>query len=148
MATVLLATNWGSRLVATTTATGKAMLAQLPWPETVARLRAARPLPRLTARSIAGEAELRADLEAIRARGYALDDEETLEGMFCIGRAVPTDDPTQQLYGISLTMLKSWASPERIERCRADLDRVAAALAARAGLLRGVPAPETRGEPA
>lgn len=136
-ATVLLATSVGSRLGATTTATGKSMLAQLPWSETAARLRAARPLPRLTVRSIGSENELRAELDVIRGRGYALDDEETLEGMFCIGRAVPTDDTSGQLYGISLTMLKSWATPERIERCRADLDRVAHEVSVRAGLVRG-----------
>jgi len=133
-APVRLATNVGSRLIATTTATGKAMLAQLPWSETVARLRAAGPLPRLTPRSIGAETDLRTELELVRRQGYAIDDEETLEGMFCIGRAVPTDDLTR-LYGISLTMPKSWVTDDRIRRCRLDLDRVTDAVAVRAGLV-------------
>ncbi len=134
-APVRLASDVGRRLVATTTATGKAMLAQLPWSEVAARLRAGSPLPALTARSITDPASLEAELARIRATGYAVDDEETLPGMFCIGRVIPSDDVRADLYGVSLTMLKSVADEARIARCRRDLDLIADAIAARAGLV-------------
>jgi DNA-binding IclR family transcriptional regulator len=134
-APVRLASDVGRRLVATTTATGKAMLAQLPWSEVAARLRAGSPLPALTARSITDPASLEAELAHIRTTGYAVDDEETLPGMFCIGRAIPSDDVRADLYGVSLTMLKSVADEARIARCRRDLDLIADAIAARAGLV-------------
>ena len=135
VAPVRLASDVGRRLVATTTATGKAMLAQLSWSEVAARLRAGSPLPALTARSITDPASLEAELARIRATGYAVDDEETLPGMFCIGRAVPSDDAHADAYGVSLTMLKSVADEARIARCRRDLDLIANAIAERAGLV-------------
>lgn len=140
-APVRLASDVGRHLVATTTATGKAMLAQLPWSEVAARLRAGHPLPALTARSITDAASLEAELTKVRATGYAVDDEETMPGMFCIGRALPSDDLHSIQYGISLTMLKSVADDTRIARCRRDLDLLAEAVAGRAGL---VTRPQTR----
>jgi DNA-binding IclR family transcriptional regulator len=134
-APVRLASDVGRRLVATTTATGKAMLAQLPWSEVAARLRTSAPLPALTARSITDAASLEAELAKVRATGYAVDDEETMPGMFCIGRALPSDDSHGNQYGISLTMLKSVADDARIARCRRDLDLLANAVAERAGLV-------------
>lgn len=134
VAPVRLASDVGRHLVATTTATGKAMLAQLPWSEVAARVRAGNPLPALTAHSITDAASLEAELAKVRATGYAVDDEETMPGMFCIGRAIPSDDPRNQ-YGISLTMLKSVADDTRIARCRRDLDLLANAVAERAGLV-------------
>jgi len=134
-APVRLASDVGRHLVATTTATGKAMLAQLPWSEVAARLRAGNPLPALTTRSITDAASLEAELAKVRASGYAVDDEETMAGMFCIGRALPSDDLHGSQYGISLTMLKSVADDARIARCRRDLDLLANAVAERAGLV-------------
>jgi len=131
---VRLASDIGRHLIATTTATGKAMLSRLDWPDVEARLRAAGPLPRLTPRSIADASGLRNELAAIREQGYAVDDEETLPGMFCIGRAVPTGDTRRHLYGISLTMLKAAATEERLQVCRRNLDVLAENLAARCGI--------------
>lgn len=132
-APVRLASDIGRHLIATTTATGKAMLSVLEWDEVQARLRAAGPLPRLTPRSIANASGLRAELAAVRERGYAVDDEETLPGMFCIGRAVPTADPQQHLYGVSLTMLKAVADDARLEACKRNLDLIAEQVAIRTG---------------
>lgn len=130
---VRIASDVGRRLVATTTATGKAMLSTLPWPEVQARVRASGPLPRLTPHSITDARSLAAELEKVRTDGFAVDDEETLEGMYCVGRVVPSDDPQRGLHGVSLTMLKSQATRERIARCRHDLDAIATELAVRTG---------------
>jgi DNA-binding IclR family transcriptional regulator len=48
----------------------------------------ARPLERLTPRTLTDEGALARDLEATRARGYAIDDEEYEEGVGCVGVAV------------------------------------------------------------
>src|SRR3546814_20894648 len=70
------------------TASGKALLAALPRENFERRVEGLRTLPSLTPNSIATVAKLRRELNAIRARGYALDDEEVLPGVACeIGRA-------------------------------------------------------------
>lgn len=130
---VRLAADVGLRLSATTTATGKAMLAALEPEDVAERVAAAGGLPRPTPRSIDTMPKLYAELERVRESGYSIDDEETLEGMFCIGRRVPTADPTRDPCAISLTLLKAWVTEERLERCRKDLDALTSELARRAG---------------
>lgn len=124
----------GRWLVATTTGTGKVMLSTLPWEEVAARVAAHGTLPRLTPNSITDEHALAVELEKIRQAGYAVDDEETLEGVFCVSRVVPTDDPRSGRHAVSLTMLKTQATPERIERCLSDLEAVSTELARRVGV--------------
>jgi DNA-binding IclR family transcriptional regulator len=71
------------------TSVGKAMLAFLPEDraaEIIKRLR----FERHTHRTIASPEALRTELEKIRRRGYAVDDEELEEGLRCI--AVPVRD--------------------------------------------------------
>ncbi len=65
---------------------GKAILATLTDAE-VADVVAATGLPRRTPKTITTLAELQLDLAATRRRGYAVDDEEDVEGVFCIGAA-------------------------------------------------------------
>jgi DNA-binding IclR family transcriptional regulator len=77
----------GRRLPAHATALGKALLARRPANE-VDRL--VGPAPRrLTAHTITSRSRLRADLAAIRARGYAVDHEENSEGIVCFAVALP-----------------------------------------------------------
>ena len=99
----------GSKLPATSTATGKALLASLPLTEVEARL-AAGPLPRLTPHTITTAPDYLADLELVQKRGYALDNEETLAGVVCIGRTVPQTDHPHRL-AVSITLLKPQANP-------------------------------------
>ena len=77
----------GTRHPAYCTALGKAILAFLPWDET-SEVLAASPLTRLTPRTHVDIGDLRADLERTAVRGYAVDDEERLTGVVCIGAPI------------------------------------------------------------
>ncbi|MCV2866141.1 HTH-type transcriptional regulator BhcR [Albidovulum sediminicola] len=65
---------------------GKALLAW--YPEARVRRIAAQGLQALTARSLATEPALMADLAATRARGFAIDDQERAEGMRCVAAPI------------------------------------------------------------
>ncbi|MDP2232983.1 MAG: IclR family transcriptional regulator, partial [Actinomycetota bacterium] len=77
----------GMRLPAHCTATGKALLSTLP-DERIRALYRGVELGKLTAHSHATLKALLADLRATRRRGYAIDNEETREGMCCFGAPV------------------------------------------------------------
>ncbi|MBY4893055.1 IclR family transcriptional regulator [Rhodobacteraceae bacterium N5(2021)] len=80
---------------------GKALLAQMS-DDRLSRLIATAPLDQFTARTLTEPATLRADLEATRDRGYAIDDEEKNEGMRCI--AAPVFDLSgEAVAGISVS---------------------------------------------
>ncbi|MBL3552058.1 HTH-type transcriptional regulator BhcR [Rhodovulum sulfidophilum] len=66
---------------------GKALLAFLPAAR-VAAILETQGLPGFTPRSITSETGLHADLDRIRARGYAIDDQERAEGMRCIAAPI------------------------------------------------------------
>lgn len=66
------------------TAAGKSVLAMLA-EERVLQICRETGLPRLTSRTIVDHEALAADLAVVRRRGYAIDDEEELEGVFCVG---------------------------------------------------------------
>lgn len=77
----------GARAPMHASGAGKALLAARPWEE-VERLMTRRGLPEFTPRTLTTPQALRADLEATRARGWALDDEERHLGMRCVAAAV------------------------------------------------------------
>lgn len=77
----------GSRAPAYCTAVGKAMLAELPDSEVHSIVRRWG-LKTVTKNTITTESALKAELKAIRSRGYAIDDEEKEEGLRCVGSAV------------------------------------------------------------
>src|SRR6266478_1050646 len=77
----------GSRAPAYCTAVGKAMLAELAEAEVSGIVRRWG-LKAVTANTITTATALRADLRAVRSRGYAIDDEEKEEGLRCISAAV------------------------------------------------------------
>ncbi len=68
------------------TAAGKAILAHLPEAD-VKRLLAEAGMTRYTPKTITDVDTLMVELERVRAEGYALDDEEEAEGVFCVGSA-------------------------------------------------------------
>ena len=86
-----VAARTGTALAANCTASGKALLADLPDAE-VAALFAGQPgLPALTARSITGRSRLLSELRDVRARGFAVNREESEEGVASVAVTVPRD---------------------------------------------------------
>ncbi|WP_066164218.1 IclR family transcriptional regulator domain-containing protein [Gordonia hydrophobica] len=83
-------TQVGERLPANCTAAGKALLAALP-PGEVRKIYADVEMQRLTENSIGSLAALDEELSAVKERGYALDVEETVEGMCCIAAPVSNE---------------------------------------------------------
>ena len=69
------------------TALGKALLADLP-PQRVDDLLQGSPLEALTPNTITDPGRLRAELTTVAARGYAVDDEERMQGVLCIAAPV------------------------------------------------------------
>jgi DNA-binding IclR family transcriptional regulator len=118
---VRLTSQIGRRLPATVTATGKAALASLDEDELENRLAPVRELPVLTSHSHTTIASLLADLAEVRRRGYAMDDEETVEGVVCLGVMIPARQPAEGPHAVSVTLLKARATPDRVAALIADL---------------------------
>lgn len=100
---IKLASDIGQRLPAVVTALGKAMLATLPSEELDRRLETMGELPVFTPRSHRSMDALRRDLDSTRERGYAVDDEQNIEGVTCIGVALPGRRDTP--IAVSVTLL-------------------------------------------
>lgn len=111
---VRLTSGIGRRLPAFSTATGKVALASLDDAELDRRLAGLSALPRPTRKAHANVADLRADIAEIRRRGYAMDDEETVEGVVCYAVQVPGRQPGDPPYAASITLLKVRANAERV----------------------------------
>jgi len=125
---IRLASEIGRRLPASCTALGKATLAALDPADLAERLRGVESLPTLTRNSHRRVADLLDDLDEVRRRGHAIDNEETAEGIICLGVAIPRragGDP----YGVSVTLLKARADAARVAALAADLKRLARLLA-------------------
>jgi DNA-binding IclR family transcriptional regulator len=125
---IRLASEIGRRLPASCTALGKAALAALDRADLEERLRGVEALPTLTRNSHRRVSELLDDLDEVRRRGHAIDNEETSEGIICLGVAIPRRAGADQ-YGVSVTLLKARADEARIEALAADLKRLARLLA-------------------
>lgn len=125
---VRLTSGIGRRLPATVTATGKAALAALDDRELERRLATVTTLPRLTPNSIGSLDELRADIARVRQRGHAVDNEETIEGVVCLGVAIPARRPGEGPYAASVTLLKARATDSRVAALVGDLGLLAGRL--------------------
>jgi DNA-binding IclR family transcriptional regulator len=98
---VQLISDVGKRLPANATALGKAILADYSDAELEAML--AEALPRLTARTIVARSELLGDLAGVRERGYAVDNEEAIDEIFCFAIAVRQRSlPTTHAISVSI----------------------------------------------
>ncbi len=77
----------GSRMPVFATSLGKAIAAHLPEVE-AANWFSGRQVSRPTKRTAAGNQTLRNELQAVRRRGYALDNEENEPGVACVGAPI------------------------------------------------------------
>lgn len=122
----------GMRLPANCTATGKTMLAALPTAQLNA-LYANSTLQGLTPRSRTRLDILSQDLAEVRQRGYGIDDEETLEGTYCVG--VPITDGGRAPAAVAVSFVKGSDYVERAHSLIPRLQEIARTLAPRVSLL-------------
>lgn len=129
-----LAVNFrvGGRFAASCTSSGKAMLATLP-AERVRALFGQDPLPRLTRRSVGSVPLLLRQLGEARARGYAIDDEETAEGMHCYGAPVFAAGRVEAVAAVAVSMIKASTSASRRDQVVAAIRELAARISKRLG---------------
>ncbi|MCC6674538.1 MAG: IclR family transcriptional regulator [Thermomicrobiales bacterium] len=110
----------GQRDDAHCTGLGKALLAGLSASELDALI-ADRGLPRHTERTITTTDELRAELATVRARGYAIDEEESVPGLTCIAAPI-YDDRGSAAGAVSVSGQSSeFAEPNRTAYANAVL---------------------------
>lgn len=99
----------GRRLPAHATALGKSLLAQRS-NDDVERL-LSWPLPALTPRTITTRGALLAELEKIRAQGFAVDNEENAQGIRCFAVALEIQSPPHDALSASVPTIR--LDPER-----------------------------------
>jgi IclR family KDG regulon transcriptional repressor len=108
-------------------AVGKAILAHLPKGD-IDRYLDTTSLVSITPNTITNKTELRRELQRINSRGYAVDNEENLEGVVCVG--VPILNAAKiPVAGISMSGPSVRMSPECIVHAAADLKSAAKAIA-------------------
>lgn len=108
----------GRRLPAHITALGQALLAELTDDEVEALLPAE--LSAVTARTITDRKRLRAELDQVRARGWAFEREQGTPGVACVACAVDYRIPTSDAISCSM--------PADLADDGAELERIAAAV--------------------
>jgi DNA-binding IclR family transcriptional regulator len=101
---VQMTSQIGGRNPAHCTGVGKALLAATLTDRTAVEAYVAQngPLVRRTDRTLVDAGELAAELAATRARGYALDDEESEIGINCLAFALYLDDPRSPAGAVSV----------------------------------------------
>jgi DNA-binding IclR family transcriptional regulator len=110
---------------------GKVLLADLPR-ERVAEIVAERGLAAYTPHTITDMAELEAELERIRARGFAVDNEEYDEGLRCIGAGV-RDHSGRVVSALGIGGPATRITPERVEELAGLVKAAADGLSRRLG---------------
>ena len=138
---VSLQTEIGARRPAYCTASGKVFLAYLPAAEVEQIL--ARGMPRHTPTTFTSAEELRPHLVEARRQGYAVDDEERIDGVRCV--AAPIFDFEGHLVGtLSIAAPAMRTSHERLRQLGEEVRAAANAVSARlgfAGTRKGVAQP-------
>ncbi len=114
---------------------GKALLAWFDAPRQAAYLRSAA-LARFTPRTITSADALAEDLDRIRARGYAVDDEEKALGMRCVAAPV-FDAAGEAVAGLSISGPVSRVRLDTTDRLGGQVARAAAELSAALGAPEG-----------
>ena len=126
---VRLGAGIGRRMPAPCTALGKALLSQLDPLEVQARIASLPTFPVLTRYSLRNMAELMEDLDGVRARGYAIDNEENSVGVVCYSVPLANMGSNSPRRAISVTLLKARETPELRNRLVGDLRILAGGLA-------------------
>ena len=122
----------GMRLPANCTASGKALLSTLP-EERVVELAQASGLPALTRKSVTELPALMKQLVLVRRRGYSVDDEETHDGMVCLGAPVFDSNSTHAIAGIGVSLLKSATDTQQKNAAIRAIQQMASELSRRLG---------------
>ena len=110
---------------------GKALMAAMPRDRVEALLQRTG-LPGFTPRTLTAPADLFADLDRIRARGWALDDEERHEGMRCVASAI-FNPHGEVVAGISISGPAVRLGADRVGEIGPLMRRAAAAVTERIG---------------
>ncbi len=129
--TVRIFARVGTRLPATTTSTGKVLLAALPSAELDARLAAWEP-QRVTPFTIVDLATLRARLREVAQRGWAENREESRVGVVSVGAPV-RDGTGTVIAALSVAAPTDRAAPATLRRIRAAVIAAATRASARLG---------------
>lgn len=124
--TVRMFTEVGSRVTAHSTATGKALLSTLDESALAALVRR-HGLPGRTESTLTDPAGLRRELDQVRARGYAMDDQEHELGVRCV--AVPLPEPALRT-ALSLSGPAARLDDAMVARCVPLMRRAAEDLVA------------------
>lgn len=138
-----LAVNFrvGGRFPASCTSSGKAMLATLS-DEQVRALIGPQGFAKLTRHSVDSMPTLLRQLAAARVGGYAIDDEETAEGMLCFGAPVFAHRQPRAVAAVAASVIKAGLTSARQSEL---LEAIRALAAAITGALGGTPAGAARG---
>jgi IclR family transcriptional regulator, acetate operon repressor len=124
-------TKVGGRVAMVASGVGKAVLATYA-DEDVSAIIRHHGMPRLTEKSIVRPGDLFKELQTIRQRGYAVDDEEAQIGLRCIA-AVVYDPHAEPLAAISVSGMTSRVTNERLPGIGRIVREVAAELTAALG---------------
>ncbi len=127
----------GSRVPLHCSAVGKAILSATS-DKMLSKILHQRGMPRLTVKTITSSSSLRADLERVRAAGYAVDDEEHAIGLRCL--AAPIFDETGDVVGaVSASGPMARIDDERIAQLGALVLGTSRAISAEMGASLGRP---------
>jgi IclR family transcriptional regulator, acetate operon repressor len=135
----------GGRVKMHCSGAGKAMLGWLPESE-LTRVIRQHGLKRFTERTLDTPSRLRRDLERVRERGYAIDDEEHAVGLRCVAAAI-FDEHGQPAAALSLSGPGARIGEGRLDELGALTARIAAEFSAELGGHSAARA-STQGDPA
>ena len=121
----------GARPPAHCSGVGKALLAALP-ERNVERLLTRTGLPRMTPKTLTTIDAFAAELAAVRAAGYAVDDEEQAFGMRCVAAAI-YDENGDAVAAVSLTGPSARIAPDRVSKLGELVSGTAARITAAIG---------------
>ncbi|UEM06824.1 helix-turn-helix domain-containing protein (plasmid) [Skermanella rosea] len=116
----------GSRLPLHCSAAGKALLARMA-PHYVRNLMEQRGLPRFTAATLTTLEALEADLEQVRTRAYAVDNEEHAIGLRCVAATI-YDERSQPIGALSVSGPKARVTDDRVASLGGLVRQAAAAV--------------------